>query len=75
MSNIAQQTEAKFVESLGLLIKEGQMTQTRGDRTEYRNGWLDGYCKAWTQMTGQSSYELIAKANKSVEGCGKELHL
>lgn len=67
--------EETFVETLALLIKEGHLNGPLSGLSEYRKGWLEGYSKACTQITGMTVYQLVALANQIVDGSGNSLDL
>jgi hypothetical protein len=67
--SITEEIEKKFVDTLALLVIE----QVIPSKSEYRNGWVDGYAEAWSQMTGKSSAGLFAKVNDCLRGSGKQL--
>jgi hypothetical protein len=69
--SVVSDIEELFVNTLALLIKESNIN----DKSQYQRGWLDGYARAYTQMTGESVFRLIGKANKVLEGSGKRLTL
>ncbi len=63
--------EDMFVNTLALLVKENTMNPM----TDYKRGWLEGYAKAYTQMTGHTVFVLVRKVNESLEGSGKSINL
>lgn len=67
MSSVARDVDKFFTETLALVILKGSFTA----ESEYQKGWLDGYAKAYTQMTGKTIQTLINQANSSIEGSGK----
>lgn len=68
-NSVIDKIDELFVETLGLLVLEGTMAS----KTEYKSGWLDGYARAYSQITGGTVWNLIDKVNKSIEGSGKRL--
>jgi hypothetical protein len=54
--SITEEIEKKFVDTLALLVFESKLFPSK---SEYRNGWVDGYAEAWSQMTGQSSAGIV----------------
>jgi hypothetical protein len=61
--------EKTFAQTISLIV----MTAGFDQSTEYRKGWLEGYARAYTQMTGKSIYQLIDAANDRIKGSGKRL--
>lgn len=67
--NAFESIRHEFADSLAIMILHGDFT---GD-SEYQKGFLHGYARAYTKITGESMYELVAVANKMIEGSGKAL--
>lgn len=76
-NSLFDKIEQEFVQTLALLIHEnnGGLNGNIADKSEYKKGWLDGYARAYTQMTGGTIWGLVEKANLSIHGSGQKLEM
>lgn len=68
MPNTFDDIDKMFVETVSIIILN---THSQGG-SEYQRYYLDGYAKAYSQLTGRTIWQLKKRVNKAIQGSGKE---